>query len=219
MIENSMRFMFVLLLFSGLVACVGSEAQAEISLTPAPSSTSQIPKNTTESTDTPLPQDTPAPTVTIPPEPSITLEPTLAPTPVITPTPTSQLGETEVTPETGREEGVSFTDVLVVFQVTGGIAGFHDKLVIMEDGHGTLAQPANGIEFQLRDSELQTLNSILDQIAFGSLPSRYESPDKVDNLEYMITHDGITVSVQDGAAPAELEPLIAFLNKIIVGLF
>ena len=81
-ILNSLRSVFVLLIFSGLVACGDFENQAELSLTPATSSTSS---------------------------PTLTDTPASTPTATITPTPTPQTGEIPI-PET--EEAAEVQQVM-----------------------------------------------------------------------------------------------------------
>jgi hypothetical protein len=105
--------------------------------------------------------------------------------------------------------------LLIVFDRTGGFAGFQDHLAINSSGHATLTRRSGTYEFDLSASELNALSAALRSASFGDLPE--DSMPKAipsDAFTYVVTFEGHTVRTADSAVPDSMETAVLALGKI-----
>jgi hypothetical protein len=110
------------------------------------------------------------------------------------------------------------TPALVEYERSGGITGQTVRLVIQDNGSARLFARAGGDSTTLAvgADALERLKSLLQNIRFDTLRAEYRpSQAGADLYEYVITHRGRSVRCQDGAVPAELQPLIGALNEVV----
>lgn len=109
-------------------------------------------------------------------------------------------------------------DALVAFEQTGGIAGHQDILEIDRDGQGrltTLIDP-KALRFELTPRTLRRLRRQLDRAQLDTLESTYEGDEDVrDDVTFRITYDDHSVQANGTAAPSQLQPLLALLQRIV----
>ena len=110
------------------------------------------------------------------------------------------------------------TPALVEYERSGGITGQTVRLVIQDNGSARLSARAGGdsTTLALSADTLAQLKSLLQSIRFDTLRAEYRpSQAGADRYEYVITHRGRSVRCQDGAVPADLQPLITALNGLV----
>ena len=108
---------------------------------------------------------------------------------------------------------------LIEYRRVGGIVGFEDHLVILEDGTATLTRRQGQTEFSIPGTTLDQLITAFDTAKFSDLQNAYEATNGgVDLLEYTIRHKNHTVRTVDTAIPSSLQPIIDQLNQIISSL-
>lgn len=110
------------------------------------------------------------------------------------------------------------TPALVEYERSGGITGQTVRLVIQDNGSARVYTRAGGDSSTLAVAAdtLERLKSLLQGIRFDTLRADYRPPRPgADLFEYVITHRGRTVRCQDGAVPADLQPLITALNGVV----
>lgn len=109
------------------------------------------------------------------------------------------------------------TPALVEYERSGGITGQTVRLVIQDNGSASLYTGAaqDSSTLAVGADTLGQLKSLLEGIRFDTLRADYRpSRAGADLFEYVITHRGRTVRCQDGAVPADLQPLITALNGV-----
>ena len=112
------------------------------------------------------------------------------------------------------------TPALVEYERSGGITGQTVRLVIQDNGSAHLyargGAGGDSTTLAVRADTLERLKSLLQSIRFDTLRAEYRpSQAGADRYEYVITHRGRSVRCQDGAVPAELQPLITALNGLV----
>ena len=108
------------------------------------------------------------------------------------------------------------TPALVEYERSGGITGQTVKLVIQDNGSARLYTRADSTTLAVGADTLERLKSLLQSIRFDTLRADYRpSQAGADLYEYVITHRGRSVRCQDGAVPAELQPLVTTLNGLV----
>lgn len=104
----------------------------------------------------------------------------------------------------------------LVFQRTGGIAGFDHRLTIGGDGTALWQDGEERLEFQVGEETRTALQAVLEAADFRQLSVvTPEPPVGADLFFYSITYDGMTVSFHDEAVPAGIEPVLNLINGII----
>jgi len=100
---------------------------------------------------------------------------------------------------------------LVSYERQGGIAGFHDQLVVRSDGSYSL----NGADAgTLPSSELADLRRALESAGFATLPT--DSPLRIaDGFVHTIRYGGYEIRAGDGSIPGSLEPVVDILGRIV----
>jgi hypothetical protein len=112
------------------------------------------------------------------------------------------------------------TDTLVVYELTGGIAGIHERLDVRPDGAARIESGFGKVEvkrFKLTASELDGLRAARERVDFTKLEKQY-GPDQpvADGVAETITADGYEVTVlTEGDPPPELARLIAVCAGIV----
>lgn len=110
------------------------------------------------------------------------------------------------------------TPALVEYERSGGITGQTVRLVIQDNGSARLYTHAGGdsTNLALGADTLERLKSLLQSVRFDTLRADYRpSQAGADRYEYVIAHRGRRVRLQDGAVPADLQPLITALNGLV----
>ena len=111
------------------------------------------------------------------------------------------------------------TPALVEYERSGGITGQTVRLVIQDNGSARLYTRAGGgdsTSLAVGADTLERLKSLLQGIRFDTLRADYRpSQAGADRYEYVIAHRGRRVRLQDGAVPADLQPLITALNGLV----
>lgn len=108
------------------------------------------------------------------------------------------------------------TPALVEYERSGGITGQTVRLVIQDNGSARLYARADSATLAVGADTLERLKSLLQGIRFDTLRADYLPPHAgADRYQYVITHRGRSVRCQDGAVPAELQPLITTLNGLV----
>ena len=106
--------------------------------------------------------------------------------------------------------------LLVDYQRSGGIAGLSDRLVVFDNGAGLVSSRTTSREIQLNATELEQITTIFAKAKFADLEGNYTSRrGGADLMQYSISYRGMTVNTEDTAVPADLEPVIADLNRIL----
>lgn len=109
----------------------------------------------------------------------------------------------------------------LVYDLTGGIAGFDQHLAISGDGAFQIAeQGKSGKSGKLSAAELKTVRDLVGALNWESIKEKYVDPKVADAM-----FEGLRVSIKDtthktlvgtaGAAPAELTELLAKLRQIL----
>lgn len=105
---------------------------------------------------------------------------------------------------------------LVEYQRSGGIAGREDRLVVHTDGSARLYRRGAVSDLTVGGDTLAQLRSLLQTIQFDDLRAEYLPPRPgADLFEYVVVYGKRRVRMMDTAVPAELEPLIQFLNGLV----
>lgn len=108
------------------------------------------------------------------------------------------------------------TPALVEYERSGGITGQTVRLVIQDNGSARLYSRGDSATLAVAADTLEHLKSVLQSIQFDKLRAEYRpSQTGADRYEYVIRHRGRSVRCQDGAVPADLEPLITALNGLV----
>jgi hypothetical protein len=104
---------------------------------------------------------------------------------------------------------------LVEYRRSGGIMGRDDQLVVNADGTAHLTHRGTELDFTIGTDSLAQLRSLLESIEFPSLREEYLPPRTgADLFEYVVIYRGRKIRMMDTAIPAELQPLIVFLNGL-----
>ena len=109
------------------------------------------------------------------------------------------------------------TPALVEYERSGGITGQTVRLVIQDNGSARLTKVGgDSTTLAVAADTLGRLKSLLESIRFDTLHADYRpSQAGADRYEYVIKHRGRSVRCQDGAVPADLQPLITALNGVV----
>lgn len=120
---------------------------------------------------------------------------------------------------TGGSGQANFDDL--VYDLTGGIAGFDQHLAISSDGTFQIAeQGKNGKSGKLSADQFRAVKEAAAKVNFAALKEQYVDPKVADAM-----FEGIRVQIKDktyktvvgtgGAAPQELHYLLTELQKIL----
>jgi hypothetical protein len=108
------------------------------------------------------------------------------------------------------------SDILIVYERSGGFAGLDDSLSIKRTGEAVLTRNSRRYEVTLDAETLTRLQTMFEDAAFLDLQKEYlPSQQGSDRFEYLITYQGHTVRTMDGAVPQSLQPILEALNQII----
>src|SRR5258705_323203 len=109
------------------------------------------------------------------------------------------------------------TPALVEYERSGGITGQTIRLVVQDNGSARLTRAGgDSTDLAVDADTLDHLKSLLQGIRFDTLRAEYlPSQAGADRYEYVIAHEGRRVRLQDGAVPADLQPLITTLNGVV----
>jgi hypothetical protein len=105
--------------------------------------------------------------------------------------------------------------VLVAYERQGGIAGFHDQLVVRSDGSYTFTgRYRSSGTATLWAAELSDLRQLLQSAGFARIPS--DSPLRIaDGFIHIIRYDAHEVRAGDGNIPSTLQPVVDLLGAIL----
>ncbi len=105
---------------------------------------------------------------------------------------------------------------LVVYERTGGFAGFSDKMAVYPNGTVLLDQKGRIDRFTLEPALMEDLRSALEKSGFKRLKDRSLSTRPVaDAFRYTTTYGGKTIITEDTAVPRQLEPVLELLGIIM----
>jgi streptogramin lyase len=123
-------------------------------------------------------------------------------------------------PWVGPSVRTVLTNSLVSFEMSGGIAGDDDRLVVDEQGSATLTQRGcRTTRASLSPVELAQLREALRRAEFGSLRARYvNGGSAADFSTYTLSHAGYTVTTEYGAIPSQLQQSIDLLAGLVTRL-
>ena len=110
------------------------------------------------------------------------------------------------------------TPALVEYQRSGGIAGQTIRLVVQGDGSAQLYGRIDTTNVTVPQDTLERLKHVIEGINFDTLRAEYQPPPTergADRFEYVVACRGRRVKMQDGAVPADLQPLIDLLNGVV----
>src|SRR2546422_2568896 len=108
------------------------------------------------------------------------------------------------------------TPALIEYQRSGGIAGQTIRLVVQDNGAARLSTLRDSTNLTIGADMLERLKNLVQSVRFDTLRAEYRpSHPGADLFEYILTHRGRRVRLQDGAIPAELQPLIDLLNGLV----
>lgn len=107
------------------------------------------------------------------------------------------------------------TAATVTYERQGGIAGFHDQLVVQPDGSymftGRHRSPGTGT---LSATELSELHRLLRSNGFATVPT--DSPLRIaDGFNHIIRYGDREVRAGDGNIPSTLQPIIDLLGGVL----
>ena len=106
--------------------------------------------------------------------------------------------------------------VLVDFYRTGGIAGLQDRLVIFDNGVAIVSGRTGNHEIELNQTDIDRIILLFDQGRFLTLQGNYTGRHgSADLVRYTLSYQNKTVSAEDTAIPASIQPVIDELNRII----
>jgi hypothetical protein len=99
---------------------------------------------------------------------------------------------------------------------TGGIAGLQDRLVIFDNGVAIVSGRTGNHEIELNRTDIDRIILLFDQGRFLTLQGNYSGRHgSADLIRYTISYQNKTVSAEDTAIPASIQPVINELNRII----
>lgn len=108
------------------------------------------------------------------------------------------------------------TPALIEYQRSGGIAGQTVRLVVEDDGAARLYRGSDTTKLAVSPDTLARLKAMVERLDFDKLRAEYRPPTGgADRFQYDIAHRGERISVQDGAIPPDLQPLIDVLNGLV----
>ena len=106
--------------------------------------------------------------------------------------------------------------VLVDYSRTGGFAGFDDRLVIFDNGVAVVSGKSVNQEIEINRTDIERIVELFNQSGFLTLEGTYSArPGSTDLIRYTISYRNMTVSAEDTAIPASLQPVIDELNRIL----
>lgn len=113
-------------------------------------------------------------------------------------------------------------NILLSVEITGGIAGIYNRLVIEKNGIASFedrARRSGKWKSQLSMAELADLDSMMSENDFFDLSEEYIDPQVADAFLYSIYYksdtDSNLVNTDNFAAPDNLKNIIAELNKLV----
>ena len=107
---------------------------------------------------------------------------------------------------------------LVRYDITGGIAGIHERMVIDTDGTAVQTGGRGGDQrFSVEAKQLRALKRELKAARFRSLKRRYQPSIRIfDGITQTVRHYGRSVSVYTGAdVPARLARVLRRLSRVM----
>jgi hypothetical protein len=111
--------------------------------------------------------------------------------------------------------GSSQVATTLTYERQGGIAGFHDQLVVRPDGSYTFTgrhrSPGTGT---LSAAELTELHRLLRSADLATLPT-YSPLRIADGFNHVIRYGDHEVQAGDGSIPSTLQPVIDLLGEIL----
>lgn len=107
-------------------------------------------------------------------------------------------------------------EVLIEVNVSGGLAGVANQLLVYGDGRWTLRQGTRSPrtrEGQMKPAELAELRAALDSPAYAAVPARPGGGTVHDGFQYVISHDHRVVVAGDMNRPQALDRVFAALPE------
>ncbi len=120
------------------------------------------------------------------------------------------------TPEPDNQD-----NVLIIYQRTGGLAGFRDHLTIYSDGRCQLQRKSVEREFTIPLSQVAHLENLMNEADFVDLrDSHLPTKTGADFFEYVVSYQAgeskmHTVHTMSGVVPDAMQPILNELNKLI----
>jgi hypothetical protein len=112
--------------------------------------------------------------------------------------------------------GTKKSDIIIVYNHTGGLIGFNDHLTIDHEGNAVLKRKNSQVAFKLNAETLKHLETSLNEAAFTKLNKSYRPLQQGNDLiEYTVTYNGYTVQLTDTAVPEIMQPILESLNQIV----
>jgi hypothetical protein len=106
---------------------------------------------------------------------------------------------------------------LVVLVRYGGLAGTNDRVSVAPSGQATIVSdrsPTPTIR-ALPPADLASLRIALERAKIATLDRNYLDPRAADAYQYDVTHQGVTVTADEGVLPAKLRPVVDQLVKLL----
>jgi hypothetical protein len=101
----------------------------------------------------------------------------------------------------------------IVYQRSGGFAGYDDRLEIAPDGSAVLTDRGTTVRFNVPPATLQSLDQAFAAADLGSLPEATMPPGAADMFQYTFEWQGHRFTSTE--IPAALEPAAAILGAIV----
>ncbi|MFG2328970.1 hypothetical protein ACGFMM_05035 [Streptomyces sp. NPDC048604] len=107
-------------------------------------------------------------------------------------------------------------EVLVEVNVSGGLAGVANQLLVYGDGRYTLRQGLTSPrrrEGRMKPAELAQLRKALESPQYAAVPARVDGGVVHDGFQYVVSYDHRVVVAGDGARPKALDRVFAALPE------
>ena len=107
-------------------------------------------------------------------------------------------------------------EVLIEVNVSGGLAGVANQLLVYGDGRYTVRQGVTSPRTRkgrMKPTELAELRAALESPAYAAVPARVEGGVVHDGFQYVVSHDHRVVVAGDGGRPAALDRVFAALPE------
>ena len=106
---------------------------------------------------------------------------------------------------------------LVVLHRYGGMAGSSDRVSVDASGVATVIsdRSPNPSTRTLPSGDLATLRTALRRAEITTLQRNYLDHQARDAFQYDVTHQGVTVTADEGVIPDKLRPVVDQLTKLM----
>jgi hypothetical protein len=109
---------------------------------------------------------------------------------------------------------------VIKYEITGGLAGIQERLVIQPAGDATIVSRQtpdgqSGTRFSLSASAGAALRKTVGDAHLDTLPKASGPTGCADCFEYSITYGDMTYAADDSSIAGRAKPVIAALNEVI----